>query len=138
MNFLTRPEDAFRRPIQSQGVTTENVLLQVTIPKRTGRKRKRGSNESFAWHADRPEAEGVAFATSPEAQLRSLQDNADNFTVKALGVVEETHRFRSRSSFGCQVEFDSKPIHRFAGLSMVTRDKCVGNKSEKLSFEARV
>jgi len=69
--------------------------LQVTVPKRTGRKRKRGTREHFAWHSDRFEAEESAVAT-PEVQLRSLQDNADNFTVKAVGVVEETHRFRGR------------------------------------------
>lgn len=80
-------------------MTTENVLLQVTVPKRTGRKRKRGSSEAFTWHGDRHEAEGIAVAT-PEAQLRSLQDNADNFAVRAVGVVEETHRFRGSLHFG--------------------------------------
>ena len=44
------PEDAFRRPLTSTSTQTANVLMKVTLPKLTGRKRKRGSLEPFLFH----------------------------------------------------------------------------------------
>lgn len=53
-----RPDNPSVRPLTSHNAATHNVLLKVTVPKRTGRKRKRGSNEPFegpvAAGGDRP------------------------------------------------------------------------------------
>jgi general transcription factor 3C polypeptide 5 (transcription factor C subunit 1) len=86
-------------------VTTNNLLLKVTVPKRTGRKRKRGSSGPFL--AD-GESEVVSNQTSTSSQphgnetyvdastiFKSLQDNATAYKVSLAGVVDETHRFRS-------------------------------------------
>jgi general transcription factor 3C polypeptide 5 (transcription factor C subunit 1) len=42
-----RPDDALAKPVMSNTVKTNNLLLKVTVPKRTGRKRKRGSDGPF-------------------------------------------------------------------------------------------
>ncbi|KAE8354211.1 RNA polymerase III transcription factor IIIC subunit-domain-containing protein [Aspergillus coremiiformis] len=94
-----RPEDPMSRPVQSTSLPSNNILLKVTVPKRTGRKRKRGSDEPFT---------GVPVSTlSPELQprrsakelLRSLRDNADKYQVEPVGTVNRTHVFRGMPDF---------------------------------------
>src|SRR5271154_4139496 len=41
ISLTFHPEDDASRPILSNNVGTRNVLLRITVPKRTGRKRKR-------------------------------------------------------------------------------------------------
>src|SRR3954454_8301226 len=45
LNF--HPEDPAARPLLSINATTNNILLKITVPKCTGRKRKRGSELPF-------------------------------------------------------------------------------------------
>ncbi|KAE8154218.1 RNA polymerase III transcription factor IIIC subunit-domain-containing protein [Aspergillus avenaceus] len=94
-----RPEDAMSRPVQSTSSPSNNILLKVTVPKRTGRKRKRGSNEPFT---------GVPVATlSPQLQprrsamdlLRSLSDNVGKYQAEPVGMVNRTHVFRGMPDF---------------------------------------
>ena len=86
-------------------VTTNNLLLKVTVPKRTGSKRKRGSSGSFL---SGQEIHQSTNGLSNESQLhggntyvdaqtifRSLQDNASTYQASLAGVIDETHRFRS-------------------------------------------
>lgn len=99
-----RPNDPFAKRLLSTPVTTNNLLLKVTIPRRTGRKRKRGTSGPFlAEH----ELEGASNRTSSgqtnnnhvEAVdvYRSLQDNASKYKVAFTGIVDETHRFRGEN-----------------------------------------
>jgi hypothetical protein len=93
-----RPDDPFAKRLLSTPITTNNLLLKVTVPKRTGRKRKRGSSGPFL--AEKPsESEGDGAPTSPyvdaTAVFRSLRDNASKYTVTPVGIVDEAHRFRS-------------------------------------------
>ncbi|KGQ00939.1 hypothetical protein PAAG_12366 [Paracoccidioides lutzii Pb01] len=46
-NLFLSPEDGMSRPLSSTCNSANNVLLKITLPRRTGRKRKRGSNEPF-------------------------------------------------------------------------------------------
>ncbi len=75
------------------------MLLKITVPKRTGRKRKRGSSDPFL-HEHELEAGGNA-ASHPSPHVsastiyRSLKDNATTHKVALAGIVDETHRFRS-------------------------------------------
>ncbi|OGM49331.1 RNA polymerase III transcription factor subunit [Aspergillus bombycis] len=94
-----RPEDAMSRPIQSTSLPSNNILLKVTVPRRTGRKRKRGSDEPFT---------GVPVSTlGPEFQprrsarelLRSLRDNAGKYQIEPVGLVNRTHVFRGMPDF---------------------------------------
>lgn len=95
--------------MMSHYASSHNVLFKVTVPKRTGRKRKRGSND--AWQGD------LEVATengdqSPSATLRSkakldepkilrrkLQDNVDRYQAEAVGVIKHTHRYRGMVDF---------------------------------------
>jgi len=100
-----RPDDPFAKRLLSQAVTTNNLLLKVTVPKRTGRKRKRGTSGPFLAEE---EVEGTPNGSSngnsthttktyvdASTIYRSLQDNASSYKVAIAGVVDEVHRFRS-------------------------------------------
>ncbi|KAL5387442.1 hypothetical protein DPSP01_003665 [Paraphaeosphaeria sporulosa] len=97
-----RPDDPLAKRLLSTPVATSNLLLRVTVPKRTGRKRKRGSSGPFLADAD----VGAAKDKLPIPQhqkshadaatiFRSLQDNASKYDVSVAGVIDETHRFRN-------------------------------------------
>ncbi|KAH5240132.1 hypothetical protein HBI72_214630 [Parastagonospora nodorum] len=100
-----RPDDPFAKRLLSTAVTTNNILLKVTVPKRTGRKRKRGSsgpflceegveaepNGSSSTHNKQPSKTYVNASTI----FRSLQDNASTYKASIAGLVDETHRFRT-------------------------------------------
>ena len=88
-----RPNDPFAKRLLSTPVTTNNLLLKVTVPKRTGRKRKRGTTGPFLSNNQ----SGEAKQTYVEAAdiYRTLQDNASRYEVAFAGVVDKTHRFRS-------------------------------------------
>lgn len=93
-------------PILSHNGTTNNVLVQVTVPKRTGRKRKRGSQDPYiesirsVSSASQSELGSVCNIKSqsrldnPAELLRTLKDNIDRYDVKVVGHISQTHRFR--------------------------------------------
>lgn len=97
-----RPDDPFAKRLLSTPVPTSNLLLKVTVPKRTGRKRKRGSSGPFLAVHDvekRPAPEPTKNAYVDAAAIfRSLQDNASKYAVSVAGVIDETHRFRSEQA----------------------------------------
>lgn len=96
--------------IPSGLATTENLLFQLTIPKRTGRKRKRGSHEPFEGIVDDESNKGSRSndSTDSGAQkkprkrvgelLESLHDNPNTCELKIVGQIEKTHRFRGQFS----------------------------------------
>lgn len=97
-NLVLRPEDAMARPLQSTSLPANNILLKITLPKRTGRKRKRHSDDPFVESS--PSA--VVQQTLPSRPqrtrardlLRSLQDNMGRYEVEAIGRIERSHVFR--------------------------------------------
>jgi general transcription factor 3C polypeptide 5 (transcription factor C subunit 1) len=104
-NLVLRPDDAMSRPIQSTSSASNNVLLKVTVPKRTGRKRKKGSNEPFM---DAPESEDTQLRPRRSAKdlMRSLRDNPSEYNIEPVGKIQRTHVFRGRylcclSSISC-------------------------------------
>ncbi|KKZ66973.1 hypothetical protein EMCG_07337 [[Emmonsia] crescens] len=86
------------RPLSSTCNLTNNILLKITVPKRTGRKRKRGSDEPFTNEDSEPASSITTTAPSraltARALLRRLQDNARKYEVEAVGRVERMHVFR--------------------------------------------
>lgn len=100
-----RPDDPYAKRILGTPVTTENLLLKVTVPKRTGRKRKRGSDDPFLdGHETQPrngDTANMQPSTTPcpyvnaTTVFQSLRDNVDKYTVVPAGVIDESHRFRS-------------------------------------------
>ncbi|KAJ5114034.1 tau 95 subunit of transcription factor TFIIIC [Penicillium angulare] len=95
--LFLRPEDAMSRPLLSISNPTNNVLLKVTVPKRTGRKRKRGSNEPFTDAA--PTEAAVPERPTSKDLLRSLQDNPSKYQIEAIGKIQRTHVFRGMPDF---------------------------------------
>lgn len=103
-----RHEDPFCNPILSHNSSTNNILLKITVPKRTGRKRKRGSQEPYSEEPilltppeqDRSNValpEGLRSHSrldSPRDLLKTLKDNAESYKVEAVAEIDRTHRFR--------------------------------------------
>jgi len=90
------PEDGLRKPTPSWQAETSDMVLKISVPKRTGRRRKRGSDDPFCEYED----EGTNGA---KGLLRSLRDNPDSCTVTPVGFVEETHRFRGEFTVSWRV-----------------------------------
>ena len=92
---MLRPEDPFAQPIMSRVVNTDSLALKISVPKRTGRKRKRGSNDPYI------EDTSAILNQPPTAEdaFKRLQDNPNNYTIEAVGLVNETHRFRTMPDF---------------------------------------
>lgn len=107
--FYLTPENPFCKPIMSHNARSHDVVLKVTVPKRTGRKRKRGTNgpwegdvEATGAEDQPPMNEGVASYArldDPKVLRRKLEDNVDDYHVEAVGIIRNTHRFRGLSDF---------------------------------------
>ncbi|CAI4210284.1 unnamed protein product [Parascedosporium putredinis] len=105
------PENAFCPSILSHNASTHNVLLKVTVPRRTGRKRKRGTGEPWEGEVSAsgtaaPQASGLRDqvasqkrADHPKTVLRKLQDNPESYQVETVGVIKHTHRYRGLMDF---------------------------------------
>ncbi|CAN9240997.1 unnamed protein product [Alternaria alternata] len=105
-----RPDDPFAKRLLSTPVRTNNLLLKVTVPKRTGRKRKRGTSGPFLSEDEvGSHGNGVSNGSTTVNKTyvdastiyRSLQDNASTYKVTLAGVVDETHRFRNMPDLQC-------------------------------------
>lgn len=92
----------------SHNARSHDVVLKITVPKRTGRKRKRGTDGP--WEGDveltdegQPRADdGVscyARLDDPKIVRRKMVDNIGNYHVEAVGVIRSTHRFRGLHDF---------------------------------------
>lgn len=107
--FYLTPEDPFCKPIMSHNARSHNVVLKVTVRKRTGRKRKRGTNDPWEGDIELPDAETEAVEENevhsrsrlddPKILRRKLEDNVNSYQVEAVGVIKHTHRFRGLADF---------------------------------------
>ncbi|KAL8639743.1 MAG: hypothetical protein Q9228_003256 [Teloschistes exilis] len=95
------PEDRSARPIESFNSKTSNVLLEITVPKWTGRKRKRGSGDEWQIDVSDPPSQRRLLSDPRDAQrlVHSLRDNPDRYHVQPLGMIGHTHRFRRLPDF---------------------------------------
>ena len=91
------------KPLRSTNVVTDNVVLKVTVPKRTGRKRKKGSlgpyaetlEEGIDTHSSRVKVQpGVGRETT--ALVRAMRDNPTKYEIEGIGAITHTHRFRGK------------------------------------------
>ena len=93
----------------AQHASSNGILLKITVPKRTGRKRKRGSDEPFSGDGDLPpgstrngtvtQVASLGRRDKPASILRKMQDNAEKYHVEAVGVVKDTYRYRGLADF---------------------------------------
>ena len=110
------PESPSCPPIMSHNARSHNVVLKVTVPKRTGRKRKRGSNGPWLSDVDlrdtpiagpprtsqeyrQNEVHSIARLDEPKSLRRKLEDNLGKYQVEAVGLIKHTHRFRALADF---------------------------------------
>ncbi|KAG5813118.1 hypothetical protein H9Q74_003833 [Fusarium xylarioides] len=106
--YLT-PEVPFCKPIMSHNGRSHNVVLKITVPKRTGRKRKRGTDGPWEGDVeindteDQPQENGrvssYARLDDPKVLRRTMADNVGKYQVEAVGVIRNTHRFRGLADF---------------------------------------
>ncbi|KAH8166659.1 hypothetical protein CIB48_g1538 [Xylaria polymorpha] len=104
-----RPDNPASKPIVSHHAATNNILLKITVPRRTGRKRKRGSDEPFSGNSNTLETAAIGSQTNtvssvarqdrPRAILRRLQDNPDHYQAEAVGMIRDSHRYRGLADF---------------------------------------
>jgi general transcription factor 3C polypeptide 5 (transcription factor C subunit 1) len=100
-----RPDDVMAKTILSRKADVRQLVLKVTVPKRTGRKRKLGSDGPFL--PDRGLQSGSrntntkseSEPTEAETVLQALRDNKGRSTVQLVGKIDATHRFRSMPDF---------------------------------------
>lgn len=107
--FYLTPESPFCKPIMSHNARSHNVVLKITVPKRTGRKRKRGTDgpwegdaeviDAEARSASKEEVMSYARKDDPKVLRRKLADNVDSYEVEAIGIIKNTHRFRGLADF---------------------------------------
>ncbi|KAH7135309.1 RNA polymerase III transcription factor IIIC subunit-domain-containing protein [Dendryphion nanum] len=98
-----RPDDPYAKRILSTAVTVNNLLLKVTVPKRTGRKRKRGTAGPFLTEEEIiGSVSGSKSKSKPPTPYvdasviyRSVKDNATEYSVAPVGIIDEAHRFRA-------------------------------------------
>lgn len=89
-----RPDDPASRTVVSYQRQTDNLLLSITVPKRTGRKRKRGSDDPFAdYPADGRPKKDVAYL------LQSLNDHPQKYQAEILGPIKSTHVWRTMPDY---------------------------------------
>ncbi|KAK4127527.1 hypothetical protein N657DRAFT_687780 [Parathielavia appendiculata] len=105
-----RYDNPTARPLTSHNALTHNVVLKVTVPKRTGRKRKRGTDGPWEGRIEQPAPAGGDSVVCPEVLSRDrldtprvirrkLQDNIGKYTVEPIGVINNTHRYRGLADF---------------------------------------
>ncbi|KAI0969721.1 RNA polymerase III transcription factor IIIC subunit-domain-containing protein [Xylaria arbuscula] len=104
-----RPDNPASKPIVSHHAASNNILLKITVPRRTGRRRKRGSDEPFSGESNIQDptpvssqvntVRSVARQDRPKTILRRLQDNSDQYQVEAVGMIRDSHRYRGLADF---------------------------------------
>ncbi|KAL1886057.1 tau 95 subunit of transcription factor TFIIIC [Ceratocystis pirilliformis] len=108
LQLYLNPDSPYIPPVLSHNASTHNVLLKVTVPKRTGRKRRRGADGPFedagqAVEDNLPETTGnnrsYGRLDHPKTLRRRLQDNAGSYHVEAVGMIRHTHRYRGLADF---------------------------------------
>ena len=80
--------------------------MKITVPKRTGRKRNRGTDDPFEFHEDENPARD-AIRTNPDYALRSLRDNPAEASTAPVGSVKQSHRFQALPDYQYSVETSS-------------------------------
>ncbi|EXJ91621.1 hypothetical protein A1O3_00171 [Capronia epimyces CBS 606.96] len=89
-----QPDDPSSRTVISYNRKTNNLLLKFTVPKRTERKRKRGSDQPFVDHSTDPFQR-----RDSRYLLRSLRDNPHANEAEVVGVIRSTHVWRTMPDY---------------------------------------
>ncbi|MCJ1443343.1 MAG: tau 95 subunit of transcription factor TFIIIC [Stictis urceolatum] len=96
-SLYLRRDDPMTVPITSANVATDNLLLEISVPKLTGRKRKRGSDGPFQEYPS--EQNETSPDEGPRNLLKRLSKSSDQVDIRTIGPIAHTHRFRSMPDF---------------------------------------
>ncbi|KAL1896508.1 tau 95 subunit of transcription factor TFIIIC [Sporothrix stenoceras] len=120
-SVFLRQEDPSASGLSSHCAATHNVVLAVHVPKRTGMRRKRGTNDAWEFDPsagnDAPEAKdnlpGDTIAERDARRLRrKLQETSGLYRTEVVGIVKNSHRFRGLVDFQ-QSSHDSAFMNKF-------------------------
>lgn len=112
-----RPSDPYARPLPSHRSSVDYILLRTVLPRRTGRRRRKGTNDPFIYPAPHnPSVPGGA-----EHLLSHLRHSSSTAQVEVIGKVKSAHRFRSLPDF--QLVEDAVVVQRVQGLREATVEK---------------
>ncbi|KAI9886982.1 MAG: tau 95 subunit of transcription factor TFIIIC [Watsoniomyces obsoletus] len=124
LGLFLRPDDPICKPLEGKAVESNDVLLKITVPRRTGRKRKRGSlgpyeGTTTANNVGTSTVPSLARQDDPRYLLRSMRDNVTRYKVEAVGMVRKTYRFRDMADFQFSTPENSffKKMDGFASLN---------------------
>lgn len=130
-----RHDDPMCVPILSHNSPTNNILLKITVPKRTG-KRKRGSQDPYS---DTVQLDGVDgsiqnASLSSAHLLRTLRDNAGQYEVEAVAEIDRTHRFRGTNALGSTCEFILMITPQVSRIFIIPQSTAISHRSFRSSF----
>ncbi|OAA66838.1 RNA polymerase 3 transcription factor [Niveomyces insectorum RCEF 264] len=143
--LFLRHEDPSSSALVSHNAASHNVVLAVTLPARTGMKRKRGVDGPWEYDPSVATSAGGAGADSlgsGEGRLagetldqrnarllrRMLQDNAGNYKVDVVGLVKHSHRYRGLFDF-------QQSAHDSSFMAKFTEKVLPGELSKLREFE---
>ena len=111
------------KPLKSVNVSTNNILLKVTVPKRIRLKRKRGAECPGDQGVRKDSLEERALPTTKNVQylLRSMADSPRSYQIEAVGTVNQTHRFRGTSNSSWEIGLMCAEQLRHARLRYLDR-----------------
>ncbi|CAK7224263.1 tau 95 subunit of transcription factor TFIIIC [Sporothrix curviconia] len=131
--MFLRHNDPASGMLSSHSAATHNVVLAVHVPRRTGMRRKRGTNgpwevgpdvatagaKSYKNHKneageDKDRPPGDALAGRDATRLRQqLQETSGQYRTEVVGIVKHSHRYRGLADFQ-QSTHDSGFVTKFA------------------------
>ena len=122
-------------PILSHNSPTNNVLLKITAPKRTG-KRKRGSEDPYSEIVQPDGVDGsIQNASFSSAHLlRILRDNAGQYEVEAVANIDRTHRFRGTNALGSTYNFILMITPQVSRIFIIPQSTAISHLSFRSSF----
>ena len=111
------------KPLRSANVGTNNILLKVTVPKRTGLKRRRGADGPFYEGTEIIESgEQAAMLKDAQYLFCTIRDNIKSYRIEAIGTINQTHRFRGMLIVFPRLVSYPLIVSRHAGLCHFDRE----------------
>lgn len=103
-----RPEDPASSGLSSHCASSHNLVVAVHVPKRTGMRRKRGTNDAWehapgasngdAFSGDRPPGDRMAERDARRLRKR-LQETVGRYRTEVIGISKHSHRYRGVMDF---------------------------------------
>lgn len=127
-----RPDNPTVRPLTSHNAASHNVIVKVTVPKRTGRKRKRGTDAPFEYHDAPPAKKTSVQADAPEenqAQTDSVQENLGQGVATNEKQADEAHHEQPPHESTTQADPSPKQTSQDAPDHSHTKDENPADES---------